>query len=75
MPRLIHMDSVTKQLRFFKVLIVILVVVILAQFSFLVNVFGSPKSSETDHFKRVRVLEQPKKVLDPAVSAFIIAFF
>jgi hypothetical protein len=68
------MDSVKKQLRFFKVLIVILVVVVLAQFSFLVNVFGNPKSSETDPFKRVKVLEQPKRVIEPAVSILLKIF-
>jgi len=68
------MDSVKKQLRFFKVLIVVLVIVVTAQFSVLFNVFGSFKSSDNGHIRKVRVLEQPRKVIDPAVSALINVF-
>jgi hypothetical protein len=69
------MDSVKKQLRFFKVLIVILVLVVAAQFSFLFNVFAPSKSSDNGHLRKVRVLEEPRKVVDPAVSTLINIFF
>ncbi len=65
------MDSVKKQLRFFRVLIAVLVIVVAAQFSFLFKVFGTSSDTEHSYLKKVRVLEQPRKVIDPAVSAAI----
>lgn len=68
------MDSVKKQLRFFRVLVAVLVIVVVAQFSFLFNMFGSPSQGQS-YLKKIKMLEQPRKVIEPAVSALIQVVF
>jgi len=69
------MDNVKKQLRFFRVLVAVLVIVVVAQFTFLFNMFGNSSNQEHSYLKKVKVLEQPRKLIDPAVSALIQAMF
>ncbi len=67
------MDSVKKQLRFFKVLVIVLLMVVLTQFTFWVTSASSSSSSRFDILPRVKPL-QHSKVIAPAVSSAIDFF-
>ena len=64
------MDSVKKQLRFLKVVMAILVVLVVAQCSFWLNVFSGPVTEPHSVYKE-KVLQQPRRAIAPAVSVVI----
>jgi hypothetical protein len=67
------MDNIKKQLRFFKVLVVVLLMIVLTQFTFWITSASGSSSSRFDIFPRVKPL-QHSKVVAPAVSAAIDFF-
>lgn len=62
------MDSVKKQLRFFKVLVAVLMLIIVAQCSFWLNSFSSSGSSTQNPIDKVKMIQQQGKVVAPVVS-------
>lgn len=62
------MDSVKNQLRFFKILVIVLSVFVLAQCTFWLSSFTNNSCSQYDPMQKVKALQQPR-VIAPAVSA------
>lgn len=66
-----HMDNSKKQIRLFKIIIAVLMVVVIAQGSFWLNVFSNPTASEYNPVQKVKVINQQRKVVAPVVGSFI----
>lgn len=65
------MDSVKKQLRFFKVLVAVLMLIIVAQCSFWLNSFSGSGSSDNTPIDKIKIIHQQGKVIAPVVSGVI----
>lgn len=68
------MDSVKKQLRFFKVLVAVLLMVVITQFTFWVASVSNSSSSRFDVLPKMKPM-QHSKVIAPAVSGAIDFLF
>lgn len=67
------MDNVKKQLRFFKVLVIVLLMVVLTQFTFWVTSISGSSSSRFEILPDMKPM-QHSKVVAPAVSGAIHFF-
>ena len=66
-----QMDNSKKQITLFKIIIAVLMVVVIAQGSFWLSVFSNPTSSAYNPVQKVKVINQQRKVVAPALNSFI----
>lgn len=64
------MDQI-KQIRLFKILIAVLIVMVAAQFSFWFGFIHCTSSTSSNPVERVRTINQQRKVIAPAVMRCI----
>ncbi len=65
------MENVKKQLRFFKILVGVLLVVVVAQCSFWLNQFAGSTRAGYNPVQKVKMLQQQPRVVAPAIISFL----